>query len=49
MISSNSFIVVLFLETSNVDRHRFDAYPDLDPTFHFDADQDPNPDPTPKA
>jgi hypothetical protein len=26
-----------------VDRHRFDAHPD--PTFHFDADPDPYPDP----
>jgi hypothetical protein len=30
-----------------VDRHRVDADPDLDPTIHFDADPDPNPDRTP--
>ncbi len=28
--------------TSVVDRHRFDADPDLNPTFHFDADPDPD-------
>jgi hypothetical protein len=26
-----------------VDRHRFNADPDLDPNFHVDADPDPNP------
>jgi hypothetical protein len=25
---------------SVVDRHRFDAYPEPDPNFHIDADQD---------
>jgi hypothetical protein len=29
---------------SAVDRHRFNADPDLDPNFHVDADPDPNPD-----
>jgi hypothetical protein len=29
-----------------VDRHRFDADADPDPTFHFDADQNPDSDPT---
>ncbi len=28
-------------------RHRFDAEPDSDTTFHFDAYPDPDPDPTP--
>jgi hypothetical protein len=30
--------------SSVVDRHRFDADPDLDPNFHVDADPDPGPD-----
>jgi hypothetical protein len=30
-----------------VDRHRFDAGPDPDPTFYFDADTHPGPDATP--
>ncbi len=29
-----------------MDRHRFDADPDLDPTFRFDADPDTDPDHT---
>jgi hypothetical protein len=28
---------------SVVDRHPFDAYQDQEPTFHFDADRDPDP------
>ncbi len=32
---------------SVVDRHRFDAGPDPDPTYHFDADPDSYPDPDP--
>jgi hypothetical protein len=28
------------VENSAVDRHRFDADPYPDPTFHFDADPD---------
>ncbi len=30
-----------YYNISVVDRHRFDA--DQDPTFHFDANQDPDP------
>ncbi len=30
-----------------MDRHRFDAGPDPDPTFYFDADTHPGPDATP--
>jgi hypothetical protein len=30
--------------TCVVDRHRFDAVPDSDPTLHVDADPDPDPD-----
>jgi hypothetical protein len=29
-----------------VDQHRFDADADQDPTFHFDADHNPDSDPT---
>ncbi len=29
-----------------MDRHRFDADPDLDPTSHFDAYPDPDPNPS---
>ena len=36
-----------WVKHSVVDRHRFDAGPDQDPTFHFDADPDSYPDPDP--
>ncbi len=32
----------VFIQNSVLVRHRFDADPDLDPNFHFDADQDPD-------
>jgi hypothetical protein len=40
------YIVVpqVSVQTSAVDRHRFDADPD--PTFYFDVDPDPDPYPT---
>jgi hypothetical protein len=36
-----------WVKHSVVDRHRFDAGPVQDPTFHFDADPDSYPDPDP--
>jgi hypothetical protein len=35
-----------WVKHSVVDRHRFDADPDPDQTFHFDVDPDSYPDPT---
>jgi hypothetical protein len=42
------FLPVFFSFTylsSVVDRHRFDADPNPDPTFQFDAETDPDPSP----
>ncbi len=36
----------IFCITNVVNRHRFHADPAPDPTFHFDANPDPNPDTT---
>ena len=35
-------ILLIGLQTSVADPERFDADPDLDPTFQADADPDPN-------
>jgi hypothetical protein len=37
--------IILSLLTCVVDRHRIDAGPDPDPTFHFNTDTDSGPNP----
>ncbi len=43
--SLNHLVTLSLLNSSFVDRHRFDANPDPDLIFHFETDLDPDSDP----